>query len=62
MLIVQHTEDTGESLGYPSGNLYYFKISYFDEANTIQNDNIRINQINEYPYKEVDLIYYINQQ
>ena len=38
MLIVQNTEDTGKRLGYPSGNLYYFKISYFDEANTIQND------------------------
>ena len=39
MLIVQHTEDTGERLGYPSGNLYYFKI-YFGEANTIQNDKM----------------------
>ena len=32
------------------------------EENIIQNDTIRINRINEYPYKEVDLIYYINQQ
>ena len=38
MLIVQHTEDTGKRLEYPSGILYYFQISYFNETNTIQND------------------------
>ena len=38
MLTVQHPEDTGKWLGYPSGILYYFQISYFNETNTIQND------------------------
>ena len=48
MLIVQHTEDTGNRLGYPSGILYYFQISYFNEANTIQNDKGDLNLYKNY--------------
>ena len=36
MLIVQHTEDTGKRLGYPSEILYHFQTSYFNETNKIQ--------------------------